>query len=204
LKAPAPPPSAEIPDWVPAAVRSYMLQTEQLFAGMPDLAIMHRLATDSRMRNVWRLLEKRAASDGALVEFFACAFQRTRLPYFVTTPKDRAALAAPWSSAARLCRWTKEHDIAAQMNPALAAAADMLARHFDEFARKEGRLDSPMVVGQRQRRLRPRLCPCARRYDQEAIRRRIVRHGGDHRDRRPPAARPLAASAQMVRHAFLT
>jgi hypothetical protein len=147
LKAPAPPPSAEIPDWVPAAVRSYMLQTEQLFAGMPDLAIMHRLATDSRMRNVWRLLEKRAASDGALVEFFACAFQRTRLPYFVTTPKDRAALAAPWSSAARLCRWTKEHDIAAQMNPALAAAADMLARHFDEFARKEGRLDSPMVVG---------------------------------------------------------
>jgi hypothetical protein len=148
LKAPAPPPPlAEVPDWVPAAVRSYMLLTEQVLAGMPDLAIMHRLASDSRMRYVWRLLEKRAASDGPLVEFFCCAFQRARLPYFVTTPKDRAALAAPWSSAAELCRWTKDHDIAAQMNPDLVAAADMLAHHFDAVAQKERRLDSPLVVG---------------------------------------------------------
>lgn len=137
----------EIPDWVPPPVRSYVLQIEKLFAGMRDnLAIMHRLASDSRMRYVWRELQTRAASDKALVQFFECAFQRARFPYFVATPKDRAALAAPWSKAAELCRWTKEHDIAARMNLDLAAALDMVARHFDEVAREKGRLDSPLIV----------------------------------------------------------
>jgi len=88
----------------------------------------------------------RARSDKALVEFFDHAWQRARFSWFVETPKDRAALAAPWLKAAELCRWTEKHDTAARMNPDLAAAASAMARHFEERARREGNLDSPLIV----------------------------------------------------------
>jgi hypothetical protein len=125
-----------------------MLQVEKVLrpAFGEDLAIMHRLASDARMKYVWRQLQPRAKSDKALIEFFDCAWQCARIPHFGTTPKDRAALAAPWSSAAELCRWTKKHDIAARMDPNLAAALDLVASHFDEVTRKESRLDSPLIV----------------------------------------------------------
>lgn len=148
MRAPTPdtPPPETMPDWLPIAVRSHLLIIEKLkLAVLPDaIAMQHRLATDSRMHYVWRELERQGASDKALVEFFECAFNH--LPRIVTTPKDRAAFAASWSKAAELCRWTKQHDFAARMNPDLAAALDRVARHFDEVARKEGRLDSPLVV----------------------------------------------------------
>jgi hypothetical protein len=125
-----------------------MLRVEELFRGVlpEDLAIMHRLASDARMKYVWHQLQPRAKSEKALIEFFDCAWQRARLPHFVETPQDRARLATPYLTAVELCRWTKEHDIAAQMNPDLAAALDIVARHFDEVARREGRLDSPPIV----------------------------------------------------------
>ena len=167
----------EIPAWVPVPVRRYILICEALFAGIDEsksmsegfeshLAILRRVATDSRMRYVWRELVRykaarqvirksghsvvsvsdQLAPDVALVKFFECAWQRARFPYLVTTPADRAARAAPWSKAAELCRWEKEHDIVARLNPELSVALGVVARHFDEVARREGRLDSPLVV----------------------------------------------------------
>jgi hypothetical protein len=149
---------APTPDlnWLPATVRGYMLQVEELFRPVlsgkrvtilnEHLAIMHRLASDARMKHVWRQLQPRAKSDKALIEFFDCAWQRARFPHFVETPQDRARLAAPYSKAVELCRWTKEHDIAAQMNPDLTGALDIVARHFDEVARRKSSLDSPLIV----------------------------------------------------------
>jgi hypothetical protein len=146
LHAPAPDARIGTPDWLPAAVRSYVLQAGELFAEIPrELAILHRVATDPRMRLVWRELRPRAKSDKALVEFFDCAWQLARFPNFVTTPKDRAALAAPWSAAAELCRGRK-CSLAAKMNPDLMTALQIVACDFDEMARRQGCLDSPMVV----------------------------------------------------------
>ena len=147
----------QIPDWVPVPVQRHFLVCEELFGGgllegrLPDgiksdLAILRRLTANSRMLYVWRELARGKATDKALVEFFDCAFQRARFPYFVTTPKDRAAQAAAWSSVAELCRWSHEHGIAARMRPELAAALVLVANHFEEVAHKEGNTDSPLVV----------------------------------------------------------
>jgi hypothetical protein len=95
------------------------------------------------MRYVWRELAHRKATDKALVEFFNCAFQRARFPYFVTTPKDRAALAAAWTRTAKSCRQSSSIE---QDNSELAAALDRTAEYFEELARKEGNTDSPLVV----------------------------------------------------------
>jgi hypothetical protein len=147
----------ELPDWLPPPVRSHVLLVEKLYSGglksekLPDglksdLAFLHRLATDPKMYHVWRELAHRKATDKSLVEFFDCAFQPARFPFFVTTPKDRAAQAAPWASAAELCRWSHKHGIAAQMNPELAAAFLLVADHFEGEARRKGNTDSPLVV----------------------------------------------------------
>lgn len=141
--------STPIPNWVPPSVQNYVSRMQgllppPLFAN--DRAIMERLVTEPTMRHVWRHLKQHSKSDKALAEFFGCAWQSARFPNIVTTPKDRATLAAPWSSAAELCRWTNEHDIGARMNPDLAAALVRVADHFDDVARQRGRLDSPLVV----------------------------------------------------------
>jgi hypothetical protein len=136
-----------VPEWLPPPVHSRVLLLEKLLAGVEsDLTILHRLATDDRMLYVWRELARRKATDRALVEYFNLAFQRARFPHFVSTPKDRAALAAPWSSAAELCRWSNENQIEARMHPDLSAALVRVAHYFEEIARREGRLDSPLVV----------------------------------------------------------
>jgi hypothetical protein len=126
-----------------------MLQVEKLLPPAvfgKDHTIMHRLATDDRMKYVWRELRPRAKSDKALVEFFDCAWQRARFPHFVETLPDRARQARPWSEAAELCRWTKQHNILVRKDPGKAAAFDVVASMFDEIARREGHLDSPLVV----------------------------------------------------------
>jgi hypothetical protein len=145
------------PDWLPAPVRSHALLAYKLFAGMPaefhaempEFAILHRLTTDSRMRYVWKELHRHKPHDTALVEFFDSAFQGARLPYFVTTPQDRAALAKPWSTAAKLCRAAKEISIPARLQPELAAALDVAAGILEAIEQREGNLDSPMIVKQR-------------------------------------------------------
>jgi hypothetical protein len=155
LHAPAPDRrTIEPPDWLPVAVRSHVLLIHKLFADMPaefhatmpEFATLHRLATDSRMKRVWKELLRHKPQDNALVEFFDCAFHRARFPHLVTTPRDRAAQAKPWAEAAELCRWTREHDITARMDPGLIAALDVVAQHFGKGARREGNLDSPLVV----------------------------------------------------------
>jgi hypothetical protein len=134
----------QLPTWLPPPVRSHVLLVEKLFAGLEtDLAILRRLSTDSRMRYVWRVLVHREATDRALVEFFDCAFQRARFPHFVTTPKDRAALAAAWTRTAKACR---QSSFIEQYNPKLSAALVLAADYFEEIARREGNTDSPLVV----------------------------------------------------------
>jgi hypothetical protein len=137
----------EVPLWLPAPVRGYVLQAEELLAGFEsDLALLRRLATDSRMRYVWPVLARREAADTALVEFFDCAWQRVRFPRSVTTRTERAALAVPGTQAAELLRSAKEYDLSVQMNPELAAALDRAAAYSEEVARREENADSPMVV----------------------------------------------------------
>jgi hypothetical protein len=62
LRAPAPDTATiELPDWLPAPVRGHVRQVEKLFAGLPDhLKILRRVATDDRMKYVWRELRARA------------------------------------------------------------------------------------------------------------------------------------------------
>jgi hypothetical protein len=148
LRAPVPDALAvELPDWLPDPVRIHVLQIEKLFAGLPkDLAILRRVVTDDRMKYVWRQLKPLAKSEKALVEFFDCAWQRARFPHFVETPQDRARQARPWSEAAELCRWTKQHNILVRTDPGKAAALDVVASMFDEIARREGNLHSPLIV----------------------------------------------------------
>jgi hypothetical protein len=162
LRAPAPntPPIETLPDWLPAAVQSHVLLVEKLLAGMPgDLAILYRLTSDDRMKYVWRELQRRAKSDKALVEFFECAWQQARsIARPIETPKDRAARSAPYKQAAKLCRamvpecdekgMMLKGDTRALMNPELATAYDLVATRFDEIARREGNLDSPLIVKQ--------------------------------------------------------
>jgi hypothetical protein len=61
----------------------------------------------------------------------------------VQTPKDRAAVAARWVSAAKSCRFAIEHY---PTSPELKAALELSADYFDHVARQESRLDSPLVV----------------------------------------------------------
>jgi hypothetical protein len=148
VHAPSPDPHT-LPSWLPPPVRGHVLTVEKLLAGVEsDLAILRRVATNPRMHYVWRELA-RHRTDNALVEFFDLAWQQARLPHFVTTPKDRAAAAAPWAQAAELCRWLNDpnnHQLAPRMNPELSKALARVADHFEEVARREGRLDSPLVV----------------------------------------------------------
>jgi hypothetical protein len=133
-----------LPAWLPPPVRSRVLWFEKLLRPLKsDLAILHRLATDSRMRPVWRELARHKATDKALVEFFDCAFQRARFSYFVSTRKDRAALAAAWTRTAKSCR---QSSFIERWNPELSSALDRAAEYFEELAREEGNTDSPLVV----------------------------------------------------------
>jgi hypothetical protein len=135
---------ATLPAWLPPPVCSHVLLVEKLLAWHEsDLAILRRLATDRRMLYVWRVLAHREATDKALVEFFDAAFQRARFPYFVTTLKDRAALAAAWTRTAKSCR---QSSFIERWQPELSAALDRTAEYFEELARKEGNTDSPLVV----------------------------------------------------------
>jgi hypothetical protein len=135
---------AALPVWLPPPVRDHVLLVEKLLDGLEsDLAILRRLATDSRMGYVWRELAQHEATDKALVEFFDCAFQRARLPYFVTTPKDRAAQAAAWAQTAKQCRLSSSIE---RWNPELSSVLDRAADYFEKIARDEECRDSPLAV----------------------------------------------------------
>jgi hypothetical protein len=162
-------------DWVPTAVQSHVRYVESAFNQKPqrpdpgskaatlmaengitfedmlqvqadEFALLHRVATETRMLYVWRELSQCGATDEALVEFFDCAFQRARFPHPITTPKDRVALAAPWAQAAELCRWSGEHQIRAKMIPELKVALLLVADHFEEVAQTEQGTTSPLTV----------------------------------------------------------
>jgi hypothetical protein len=135
---------AALPVWLPSPVRSHVLLVEKLLDGLEsDLAILRRLTTDSRMRYVWRGLAQREATDEALIEFFDCAFQRARLPYFVTTRKDHATLAAAWAQTAKQCR---SSSIIERWNPELSSVLDRAADYFEKIARDEECRVSPLVA----------------------------------------------------------
>jgi hypothetical protein len=167
------PPALEIPAWVPPPVRSCVLHlVKQLTADFPDVpamvrqhttqqnlpavAIVLRLATSPEMRNVWRELERRQrrqrrhAPDKALEGFIVVAWINACAPPSVETPKDRAALAAPLSSAAERCRWAHRHDRGVRRDPELARALLSVADYFEECARKVIRCRySPLIVKHR-------------------------------------------------------
>jgi hypothetical protein len=123
----------EIPDWVPPAVRG-ALQLEKLIDGMPNFAIMRRLATDPRMRYVWRELKKRGAGDNALRLFIFVAYNGARRPFRVVTLEQRTKAANHCTTIATDCRDAIRHDAHVRDDPELAAALARTAAYYEKLA----------------------------------------------------------------------
>jgi hypothetical protein len=128
-----------------------------------EFQVVQQLAIAPEMRRVWHQLslykarpeglkacgadsegDEKVLWDRAVARFFLCAIP-ARSPDLrsVQTPKDRATSAAPWASAAELCRRANEDF---PTSPDLATALVRVANYFDHVARQEARVDSPLVV----------------------------------------------------------
>jgi hypothetical protein len=122
----------EIPRWVPPAVRG-VLQLEKLIDGMPDFAIMRRLATDPRMRYVWRELKRQGAGDNALRLFILTAYNGARRPFRVVTLEQRTEAANLCTTIATDCRDAIRHDARVRDDPELAAALARTAAYYERL-----------------------------------------------------------------------
>lgn len=159
----------EIPDWVPPVVESTLLWCqERNFFSAKHFPVVQQLAIAPNMRRVWQYLgrqEVRPAGLKAYMKAYGLDCQNAdeqvlrhyglRLFFLhaipaispelrsIQTPKDRAAAAAPWVSAAKVCRLAVEHY---PTSPELEAALLRSADYLDHVARQESRLDSPLIV----------------------------------------------------------
>lgn len=147
MRAPAPDtPAIELPDWLPAVVRSHVLEQVALltdYVPPADLAILQRLATEPKMRRVWRQLEQGAASEKVLVEFLGRAWQCALLTPPLQTAKDRVALATQWHKEAELLRLT---------NPDLAQSFVPVSLYFGQVLREKGHSNLPLLVKRHNRK----------------------------------------------------
>jgi hypothetical protein len=126
--------------------------------------VVQQLAIAPNMRRVWQLLSRHKvrpaglkacgvdcqnADEKVLWDHGVRLFFLHAIPpsspelRSIQTPKDRAAAAAPWISAAKLCRWAVENY---PTSPELEAALLKSADYLDHVARQESRLDSPLLV----------------------------------------------------------
>jgi hypothetical protein len=122
-----------------------------------DLDVVRRLATNDRMYNVWRELQRHPLNrdahqigldaDKALELYFKFAWRFVRYPRPVVTAKDCEARAQEWSKAALLARELEKKWL--EVRPDLAAVFDVAAKRFDQAAHdyeERPRLDSVLVV----------------------------------------------------------
>lgn len=138
-------------------VRESVLQMDEAWQHDENArAILRRVATHPKMSIVWDTLKKhrwdalkeRRVSDDELQHFMRCACRRALLygtGFVPMTRKKRDARARQLSDAADLCRKTVPRS--KRINPALGAAAPVMARHFDAMAQllKEG-VQPPLLV----------------------------------------------------------
>jgi hypothetical protein len=114
-----PEPVTDVPDWVPSAVRSHVLNRMDVYRTLgwehygpnPDpthLEILRRLLTRPRMKKVWKELRRRRATADQLVGFFMAAYSAAAVPSLVVTENERADIVAEWLSAAGKCRQAGE------------------------------------------------------------------------------------------------
>lgn len=134
----------DVPDWVPEVIRDCMAQWLKTYAHEyhqhpNDLEILRRLAIEPKMRDVWNVLkrtparpdaveaiENRAvrgeivpggtAQEKALALFFCRAYEFACHPRTAITASERDDLTARFSSAAELCGWIGEKQIAEKLH----------------------------------------------------------------------------------------
>jgi hypothetical protein len=150
-------PRVDVPSWVPAEARSYLLWQERMLRikqpgdrePPKKLLILQRLATAPKMRYVWRELERLAASDDALWTFISLAHNRALTPGIVLSIKQRDEGAKQFANVARACRDMMDRDDHAQNDRKLAAALVLVANHFESWAHWASQFESPRLVKKR-------------------------------------------------------
>jgi len=136
---------ADLPDWLPSPVREFVLWAEEAWQRDENaLAVLRRIATTPKMEVVWDTLKKRRASDSALRDFVRCACKYALLHGHKIFPmmsrQERDASAKQFSDAVGLSRTIPPG------RSKLAAAASVMANHFEARARLQRSLQSPLVV----------------------------------------------------------
>jgi hypothetical protein len=144
----------DLPDGLPLPVREYVSKGWGVWQGDENaLAILRRIATTPKMEDVWNTLKKRRASDSALRDFVSCACEQALLYghkiYPMMTRKERDARAKRLTDAADLCRALIPASGRSRITPKLVKAASVMANFFEQGARLERSLRSPIVVENR-------------------------------------------------------
>jgi hypothetical protein len=144
-------PSANVPPWVPAAARNYLLGIEEVKRPkLPDdkeppreLVIAQRLVSEPKMRSAWRVLGK--LGEQALTEFLDSAC--SGIPIHGATIAERDKTVRSFSDVATVCRNLIEfnHYFTPDDAKALARVADI----FDGHARVLEEMDSRRFVKNR-------------------------------------------------------
>jgi hypothetical protein len=141
---------ADVPPFVSAALRRFAARIEELGKGKPEndelgqrlLLIAQRLATDPRMRRVWRTLGRYGKPNSVIYEFIesACITEFSG----ELSVKDRAKGKEFACSVAEACR-----DLAnvARLcsDPTLLTAFTLVAEYFEKSARDWERVDPGLV-----------------------------------------------------------
>jgi hypothetical protein len=156
----------DVPLWVPAPVRSNViawLKNPQYREHPRDLAILLRLATDPRMRTVWKQLGYAPplgnTPPSKLTHFFFVAYDCAVHSRVVTTPEQLNQEAAKFSTVVNVGRpWIGEQD---------ARKLDEIARTMRDRSRKLG-ADPPVAIKDGGRR--PPLIVLKQRKDDADVR----------------------------------
>jgi hypothetical protein len=150
-------PQADMPSWVPAGARKYLLWRERILRikqssdsePPQELVIVQRLASAPKMRYVWKELQRRGASDDALWMFASSACHEALNPGIVVTTKERDKGAEQFANVATICRNMIDQDNRVRNHPKLAAAFALVADHFELWAQETKLLKSPHLVKHR-------------------------------------------------------
>ena len=190
---------------MPEAARDYLRRIERIKRPkLPgdkepprELVIAQRLATDPKMRHVWRTLEQAGAphADNAIRQFYSRA---CGTPIPVMTLADRHSGIESLLNMAAICRNRRQNDSRVRDNPNLSKAFAQVEDYFETDAQTTKRIDLRRFVKNHQGRRRPRLCANARSRDATTIWRYVVSHRSNGRDDRLSEANRVATSPQLV------
>lgn len=138
----------EVPSWMPAPARDYLRWIEGMKRPKQrgdkerprELVIAQRLATDPKMRHVWRTLEQAGAphADNAIRQFYSRA---CGTPIPVMTLADRHSGIESLLNMAAICRNRRQNDSRVRDNPNLSKAFAQVEDYFETDAQATKRID---------------------------------------------------------------